>query len=107
MARREELTAEQWSLIEPLFDEADIIQTRCRLRRTEREVLDGILWILRFRNKQKIADFSKRLTGEVFNPLKNQSYFWKSFVDGQAIAWSTGADLAPETLYLESESVLS
>jgi len=60
-----------------------------------------------FRNKQKIADFSKRLTGEVFNPLKNQSYFWKFFVDGWTIAWSTGTDLAPETLYLESEPVLS
>ena len=53
MARREELTAEQWSLIEPLFDEADIIQTRGRLRPTEREVLDGILWILRSGTSRK------------------------------------------------------
>ncbi len=47
MARREELTDEQWSLIEPLFDKADIVQTRGRPPRQAREVLNGVLWILR------------------------------------------------------------
>lgn len=55
--------------------------------------------------EQKIADFSKWLKGEVFEPLKDKNYFRKFFVDGWTIAWSNGADIAPETLYLESESV--
>lgn len=54
--------------------------------------------------EQKTADFSKWLKGEVFEPLKDQSYFRKFFVDGWTIAWSNGADIAPETLYLESET---
>ncbi|MEO6588819.1 MAG: IS5 family transposase [Pyrinomonadaceae bacterium] len=47
MARREELTDEQWILIEPLFDKTNEIQTRGRPRRSAREVLNGVLWILR------------------------------------------------------------
>ncbi len=46
MARREELTDEQWSLIEPLFDKAEVVQTRGRPPRNAREVLNGVLWIL-------------------------------------------------------------
>ncbi len=47
MARREELTDEQWSLIEPLFDKPPVVATRGRPRRAEREVMNGVLWILR------------------------------------------------------------
>ena len=47
MARREELTDEQWSLIEPLFSETETVQTRGRPRREDREVINGVLWILR------------------------------------------------------------
>jgi transposase len=47
MARREELTDEQWFLIEPLFEKKDEIQTRGRPARSAREVLNGVLWILR------------------------------------------------------------
>ncbi|MDQ3749264.1 MAG: transposase [Acidobacteriota bacterium] len=47
MARREELTNEQWSLIEPLFEKTDEIQTRGRPLRPACEVLNGVLWILR------------------------------------------------------------
>src|SRR2546423_11592765 len=47
MARREELTDEQWALIEPLFDKPPAVQTRGRPRRDDREVLNGVLWILR------------------------------------------------------------
>lgn len=47
MARREELTDEQWNLIEPLFDQPPAVTTRGRPRRDEREVLNGVLWILR------------------------------------------------------------
>lgn len=47
MARREELTDEQWDLIAPLFGKNDDIQTRGRPQRSAREVLNGVLWILR------------------------------------------------------------
>jgi len=47
MARREELTDEQWDLIAPLFEKTDEIQTRGRPPREAREVMNGVLWILR------------------------------------------------------------
>jgi transposase len=47
MARREELSDEQWSLIESRFDKPPTIQTQGRPRRPDREVLNGVLWILR------------------------------------------------------------
>ena len=47
MARREELTDEQWLLIESFFDKTESIQTRGRPRREDREVMNGVLWILR------------------------------------------------------------
>jgi transposase len=47
MAKREELTDEQWSLIESFFDKAESVQTRGRPRCENREVMNGVLWILR------------------------------------------------------------
>lgn len=47
MVRREELIDEQWALIEPLFDIPASTQTRGRPRRPDREVFNGVLWILR------------------------------------------------------------
>src|SRR5581483_2137973 len=47
MVRREELNDDQWALIEPLFDKPPTVQTRGRPRRPDREVLNGVLWILR------------------------------------------------------------
>jgi transposase len=47
MARREELSDEQWLLIEPFFDKTETVQTRGRPRREDREVMNGVLWILR------------------------------------------------------------
>jgi transposase len=47
MARREELTDEQWALIAPLFEKTETLQTRGRPARSAREVLNGVLWILR------------------------------------------------------------
>lgn len=48
MARREELNDEQWAIIEPLLPQpAKREDGKGRPRRDDREVLNGILWILR------------------------------------------------------------
>ena len=48
MARREELTDEQWALIEPLIPEPPRREDgRGRPWRDTREVMNGVLWILR------------------------------------------------------------
>ncbi len=43
--RREELSDEQWHLLEPLLPQPEVV--RGRPRRDDREVFNGILWILR------------------------------------------------------------
>lgn len=55
--------------------------------------------------EKRIADCLKWLNGEVFEPLKDKAYFQKFFVDGWSISWPNGADIAPETLYEESELI--
>lgn len=48
MARREQLTDEQWAIIEPLLPELTRRDDgRGRPWRETRQVMDGILWILR------------------------------------------------------------
>ncbi|MDD5268115.1 MAG: DUF2442 domain-containing protein [Methylococcales bacterium] len=52
----------------------------------------------------KTVDCLKWLNGEIFEPLKDKNYFQRFFVDGWSISWPNGADIAPETLYEESEA---
>jgi uncharacterized protein DUF2442 len=44
-------------------------------------------------------DFTDWLTGPVFEPLKERSYFMRFFVEGGTVTWPNGADIAPETLH--------
>ena len=47
----------------------------------------------------KAVDFSPWLQGPIFQPLKDKKFFRKFFLEGSTVAWSNGADIAPETLY--------
>lgn len=50
------------------------------------------------------VDFSEYLVrGSVFEPLRDPSVFCRARVEGGTIAWPTGADIAPETLYAKLE----
>jgi hypothetical protein len=43
-------------------------------------------------------DLSSELYGEIFEPLKDVSYFKSFTLEGHTLSWSNGADFAPEFL---------
>lgn len=66
------------------------------------EYVDDYKIKIRFTNGEtKTVDLEEHMTGEIFEPLKNKSYF-KTFTvnkDTETIEWDNGADLAPIFLY--------
>lgn len=53
---------------------------------------------------ERTIDFGEWLEGQVFEPLKDPSFFQHFFLDGGTVAWPNGADIAPETLYERAKS---
>jgi hypothetical protein len=45
------------------------------------------------------VDLSTWFEGPVFEPLREEGYFQRFFLDGGTVTWPNGADVAPETLY--------
>lgn len=45
------------------------------------------------------VDLSNELDGEIFEPLKEVSYFKKFKIVGHTLSWENGADFAPEFLH--------
>lgn len=50
-------------------------------------------------NSERTVDFCPWLDGPIIEPLKDPKYFRRFFLEGGAVAWPNGADIAPETLY--------
>ncbi len=60
---------------------------------------DYLIHIVFSNGKEGTIDLKSYVGQGVFEPLVNQTYFKKLFVDGWTISWPNGADIAPETLY--------
>ena len=46
-----------------------------------------------------VVDLSSELYGEVFEPLKDLTFFKSFTLEGHTLSWSNGADFAPEFLH--------
>jgi hypothetical protein len=66
------------------------------------EYLSGYKLLLTFEDGSvRIADLEPHLDGEVFEPLREISYFKSTRVDSEldTIVWENGADMSPDFLY--------
>jgi hypothetical protein len=67
---------------------------------TKADYLDNYRLLLTFNNGvSKIVDLQNELTGEVFQPLKQQDFFKNFEIKFNTVEWKNGADYAPEYLY--------
>lgn len=53
---------------------------------------------------EAVVDFARWLNGPVFEPLRDEAYFGRFFLEGGTVTWPNGADIAPETLYEVAKS---
>lgn len=44
-------------------------------------------------------DLASELEGEIFEPLKDKTFFKSFKLEGHTLSWENGADFAPEFLY--------
>lgn len=70
-------------------------------------ILDNYQLLLRFTNdEEKIFDMAPYINKGVFNALKNVDLFKKAHINWGTVVWNEDIDMSPDTLYLESKSVL-
>ncbi|MBS3775752.1 MAG: DUF2442 domain-containing protein [Bacteroidales bacterium] len=53
--------------------------------------------------KKKVVDLKDELWGEIFEPLKDMTYFKNFKLNDFTIEWENGADFSPEFLYYWNE----
>jgi len=54
---------------------------------------------------EAVVDFSDWLDGPVFQPVRDQDFFKRFFIEAGAIVWPNGADIAPEALHERAKSI--
>jgi len=59
---------------------------------------DYTLWLSFNDGADGKIDLSSELYGEVFEPLKDKSFFRSFTLEGHTLSWCNGADFAPEFL---------
>jgi hypothetical protein len=70
-----------------------------------RRVADFRVFFTFWDGTEKEIDLEPYLQGPIFNPLRRDpALFAQMFLDGDTIAWPNGADIAPETLYEETQA---
>nr|VFK45574.1 MAG: Protein of unknown function (DUF2442) [Candidatus Kentron sp. TC] len=63
-----------------------------------RYIDDYTVWLSFNDGAQGNIDLSSELYGEVFEPLKDKSFFQSFTLEGHTLSWHNGADFAPEFL---------
>ncbi len=61
-------------------------------------VKDYKVWLSFNDGAEGEIDLSSELDGEIFEPLKDISFFKSFTLDGHTLSWRNGADFAPEFL---------
>ena len=56
------------------------------------------VWLAFNDGAQGEIDLSPELHGEVFEPLRDRSFFQSFVLEGRTLSWRNGADFAPEFL---------
>ena len=56
------------------------------------------IWLSFNDNTEGKVDLSNELYGEIFEPLKDLTFFKSFTLEGHTLSWSNGADFAPEFL---------
>jgi uncharacterized protein DUF2442 len=62
-------------------------------------IRDYKIWLSFNDGTQGEIDLSSELYGEIFEPLKDISFFKSFTLEGRTLSWSNGADFAPEFLH--------
>lgn len=61
-------------------------------------IKDYKVWLLFNDGVEGEVDLSSELYGEIFEPLKDLSFFQSFTLEGHTLSWRNGADFAPEFL---------